>query len=177
VAVIYALLDDGKPVYVGQTTRHPVCRAWEHWSDAHYRKAPAKGYKGFRDNFELRAWLRELSEAPTVYVLEEVEDGIRFKAERYYINLLNEIPGITLLNFPPSDQTGYRHTDETRTKMSASRKGKILSEQHKANIAAGNRGIKRPKNMTPELREKLAENGRKGAAARWGKIDVESKKA
>lgn len=136
MAVIYALLHEGKPVYVGQTVRHPVCRAWEHWSDAHYRK-PRKDYKKFRENPEMISWLRGLSDAPTVHVLEEVDDHLRFKAERYYINLLSEIPGIRLFNFPPSDQTGYKHTDETRARMSQLASGRSLSEDHKARIAAG----------------------------------------
>lgn len=136
MAVIYILLHEGKPVYVGQTTRHPVCRAWEHWSDAHYRK-PRQGSKGFRENPDMVSWLRGLSEAPPVHVIEEVDDGLRFKAERYYINLLSGIPGISLLNFPPNDLTGYKHTDETREKMSRLATGRSLSEEHKARISAG----------------------------------------
>jgi NUMOD3 motif len=147
---IYALLDESRrPRYVGVTDRHPECRAWEHWGDAHYRGYPA-------DHPRLD-WLLALDRAPEVWVLQTVPSDQGLKAEAYWIDLLGQVPSVSLLNRTRPGMTGKRHTEATRAKMTASHTGKNLSPEHRAAIAAALKG--KPKSAAHRVSLGVARSG------------------
>ncbi len=100
-------------------------------------------------------------------VLEEVTDPSQLVArEQEWINLTSAADPAQGYNVSPTagNQLGFRHSDTTRTKMSASHKGVPLSPEHRASMSAVRKG-KPPSNTgvprSPEACARIAE-GRKG---------------
>ncbi len=77
-------------------------------------------------------------------VIEEVEPEFLLEREQYYINLYNACDKNSGYNLLPiaGNMLGYKHTDESKEKISASHKGKILSADTKNKIGLGHTGIK-----------------------------------
>jgi len=123
VKVIYTLVEpDTKKIrYVGRTGDNINHRARLHWV---YR------YKGSRP---IHLWLQTLDAPPPIEVLQEVEDHEWIAAEKYWINLLAQVPTVDLLNV--AGHLGRTYTmlpksAETRAKMSAARKGRPAPWAH-----------------------------------------------
>ena len=135
-AFIYALLDPvtRKPRYVGHS-QDVERRVRYHWHDR-MKETSSKG------NPEFCAWLRALTSPPEYHIFESVPFCDRIKAERYYTDLLGQIPGISLLNInsgstkPPelmakvsasisAAKKGWNPSPETRTRMSAGQKARF----------------------------------------------------
>jgi hypothetical protein len=145
---VYVLRDaDGRPRYVGQTA-NPRLRLWHHWRKNRF---PTDSDK------PLDHWLRSLSEKPTLDVLEVVPYAIRFAVEREW-TLALLANGHDLLNVA----IGSSLAPETISKMSAGKRGRPLTDDHRAKISKGlseGRKIKPaekpPRTLAPEHREKL----------------------
>jgi group I intron endonuclease len=167
---IYALKDSvtGELRYVGQTRYSLKRRLYEHVRLAH--KSERRTY--------VRNWIKGLSEAPTISLLCETEDGD--EREMAYIALFKQ-RGYRLTNAtdggaafhgykPPADvrqrisdrlkgnkhTLGFRHTDETKAKMSRARKGKARSEEAKKNISEGHKKRESYPSHTLEARQKMS---------------------
>ncbi|WML79158.1 hypothetical protein [Streptomyces sp. VNUA74] len=139
VSFIYALLDDtGQARYIGCTSR-PLDgfrgRAYVHWA---HRKLDAD-----RGNTALNAWLRTLDQPPQTLVLEAVPYDQRFKAEAFWTTCFRWVLGGQLLNLSTGARPGpadierrraYRHTPETRAKISAAQR--LAHERRKYAAAA-----------------------------------------
>lgn len=149
---IYVLRDvDGEPKYVGQTT-NITRRLWHHWRK-NRNPDPDKG---------LDAWIASLSTKPVIDVLEVAPYAIRFAIEREWTIALREA-GHMLLNVA----IGSSIAPETAVKMGDAKRGRTLTEEHKAKIGASLRGDraaqmpeKHPRVLSPEHREKLLESAR-----------------
>lgn len=86
---IYALLQPGTGEirYVGRT-KHVIHRMRVHYT--HTQKLVKKS--------PLSEWLYQQDNVPECFILQEVEDHVACEAEDYWIKLLDQIPGIDLLN-------------------------------------------------------------------------------
>lgn len=76
--------------------------------------------------------------------------------EQYYIDLLK--PEYNILK-NAYNNLGYKHTDETRKKMSKSSKGKLKSKKHSQNISNGLKG--KPKSEIHKLHLKKSDEWKK----------------
>lgn len=127
---IYALLDpDTRRIrYVG-ATGDPVRRLRNHWSS----RLPGRTGR-------VAEWMRTLSSKPELHVLQEVKDEVVDEAEKYWINLLTQVPSVDLLNVSDMSHgypSGYRtRSAEFRTKM---RKGSKRTYEWNAD-RTGHRG-------------------------------------
>lgn len=114
--MIYALLEPGsrKVRYIGVTGDKIEHRVSLHWTSRHRKKTP------------VAEWLRTLDEPPEWHVFQEVEDDQGYAAEEYWIKMLRQIDTVDLLNV--KDQhggwSGFKHSEETRKKISDNNKGK-----------------------------------------------------
>jgi len=147
---VYVLRNvNGSPVYVGQTT-NVTRRLWHHWR--------TNRFPGTATDKRLDQWLVSLTEKPTLDVVEVVPHEIRFAVEREWTLTLREA-GHDLLNIA----IGSSIASETAVKLADSKRGRMLTEEHKARISAGLRGEsevkspakKRSRTLSPEHREKL----------------------
>lgn len=92
-ADIYALLEPGsrKVRYVGHSADAARRVREDHW----WHRFQEKNRKC---NPAFNAWLRSLDGPPEFFIFETVPYADRYKAERYYTDLLRQIPGVELLN-------------------------------------------------------------------------------
>jgi Uri superfamily endonuclease len=110
VAVIYALLQDGMPVYVGSSVKGADIRARSHRS----HKIDAAKWNPALAEFLARG-------KPEIAELAVVPDDERFEAEAAMIKRLAQRH--SLLN---RYHNGFRHSAESRAKMSAGLPGPSL---------------------------------------------------
>lgn len=92
-------------------------------------------------------------------ILEEVKNILQLDEREqcwldYYKSYDNEY-GYNICNLVTSTK-GYKHTEETKKKMSACKKGKKLSEEHIRNSANARKGFKR----TDETKKKISETSK-----------------
>lgn len=166
---IYALCDPGtvRIRYIGQT-KNLRQRISAHLSSARRGKRLA-----------VCQWIRELNEQPSVLVLQECHSSLD-AAEMEWIALFDG--EIHLLNYTAGGD-GFRgpHSEETRRKMAASRKGQPKSPEWVEKYSAAQRGQKRRpltpaeceriskmhkgRKRSPETRERL----KQASLARWQK--------
>lgn len=148
IVYIYGLVDpvSNKIRYVGKSI-DPEARLEQHIKDqSHIYKTH---------------WIRSLlgrGLAPTCTILEIVKPGNDWEAsERYWIGKGYE-EGWPLTNFTSGGEGLRDPSPEVRTKMSAAKKGKKLSEEHKYKIGAAS------KNRTEEYRLKMSKvmRGKRG---------------
>jgi hypothetical protein len=155
---IYVLIDPltGEIRYVGKTTRTLTTRL--------------NGHKGERLDHHRSRWiakLRRLGLAPSIELVQEVPGAWANDAERYWIAYYRAA-GCSLINGTsggdgmanPSPETRAKIgaanrarivSAETRAKLSATRKGRHLSPETRAKLSATRKGRK----VTPETRAKL----------------------
>lgn len=111
-----------------------------------------------------RSWIKHGSPAFVFEILEPILDISTIVArEQWWIDHLNAADACLGFNVAPAagSPRGFKHSDETRAKQSAIRKGKKLgpfTEQHRAAISASKRGKSGMKGIpkTPEHRAKLS---------------------
>lgn len=161
---IYGLVDPktNELRYVGKSV-NPLVRLRKHISE-----------RNVHDTYKDR-WLRklyDLSIKPELIIIDEVKHNQWQFWERFYINYFKSI-GCSLTNTtiggdePPSTK-GRKHTDDTRQKMSESKKGKPIpwlnkkrTEKHQKNLTNSLKGRKSPnkgKKFNDEYRKKLSDS-------------------
>lgn len=123
---VYALLEpETREIrYVG-ATKHVVQRLRTHWSSRLTdRSAPVV------------VWMKTLDRKPDHHVLQVVNEDVAHEAEEYWINLLRQVPTVSLLNkvdtWHGGPQVGYTPSAETRHKISKANAGKSRSRGHRA---------------------------------------------
>lgn len=101
------------------------------------------------DNVYLqRSWNKYGEDQFSFTIIEECEESILNEKEIYYIDILNSNNlnyGYNLTN-GGDGATGYKHTLETRKKLSEMQSGRKLSDEHKEKIRSAHIG-KKPKNI------------------------------
>jgi hypothetical protein len=178
---IYALFDprDGEIRYVGKTD--DLCRRYAHHLCPAYYK---RGHKKFK-------WIQSLERrqlTPRLLVLQECDESTWIEAERWWIwHLRREGNRLTNMTAGGDGTWGYRHSPESKQKMSVIAKGKKraprtpeyfetlrqrLTEQNKspemrAKVSAHHSG----KAKSDETREKLRQ-ANKGRTKRPGEIEA-----
>jgi group I intron endonuclease len=135
-------------VYVGSSVE--IRRRWTaHASDLR------RG--SHRNRYLQAAWTKHGEAAFVFAVVEEVLDPSSLLArEQHWIDTLQPF-GDRGYNLTPTagSMLGMRFTDEQRARVSAGLKGKPKSAEHRANIWAN-------REVTAEMREQMAANGRLG---------------
>ena len=138
-------------IYVGATINEPEVRWSAHKSGA---KRGDNGYGG-----EFYGDIRKYGEES--FSLTTLEDGIASKSdlrdrENFWIDKYRAEG--TAYNTCGSTVKGFKHTDETRTKMSAASKGKKkppFSDEHRARMSAAHKGKER-KPFSDEHKAKMS---------------------
>lgn len=145
---IYLLIDvrpetlgfapNGKPFYCGKTIKDPAVRLIGHRVDAR------------RDSKRpVAKMLRECGEHVQIDVIEVVPVGQNWvERERFWIATLRHFhPDCVNVQRGGEGTPGLIHSDESRAKMSAARKGvkraQPFSAEHRAKISAARKGVKR----------------------------------
>jgi hypothetical protein len=138
---IYAVLGDaGEIRYIGQSVSGKG-RQRQHWNDR------------TRRNNKLHQWLRTLDAPPAFRIIAIVEDGEEAnKVERACIIALRKLTRGALLN----ERIKGSISPETRAKLSAAHRGRVVSAETRAKIGAANRG----REKSPELLATMSANGR-----------------
>lgn len=133
IAYIYALLEPGtrEPRYIGHSG-NVERRVRYHWHDRMKEKS-AKRNPGFC------TWLRSLAKPPEYHVFEIIPFSDRIKAERYYTDLLGEIPGVNLLNLNSGNTKPPELMVKVSASISAAKKGWNPSPETRARMSAGQR--------------------------------------
>jgi len=101
--------------------------------------------KNSHDNIYLqKAWNKYGEGNFEFTIVEEVELNDLIIMEQHYIDLYNVCNRSIGYNLLPTagNLLGYKHSDESKRKMSDSQKGKILTSETKEKISAGHKGIK-----------------------------------
>lgn len=134
-----------------------------------------------------RSWNKHGEEAFSFDVLELVDDLSQLVArEQFWINALHAADPNRGFNVSPTagNCLGVRHTSETRSKLSAQRKGRTKSPEHRKAIGDAQKGkiISEEQKRTaaentrryfedhPEARERMREVGRKNGSASKGRV-------
>lgn len=142
-ATVYGLRETGTETiqYIGQTTRSLKVRLNAHLYDP--------------KNTPKAVWVRSVE--GRVEAVELERDGIHGLSERYHILRFKE-RGQSLLNRSAGGGgvLGYKHSEETREKISLARRGKPLSEYHRMRVSEGQRG----KKVSDEARVNLSKSAK-----------------
>jgi hypothetical protein len=176
VGFIYGLRDPEtlELRYVGQTIGAPERRR-----DGHVNGST-------RSRTRCAAWIRTLPAAPIVTVFETVPRGLLDDRERWWIAAMRA-SGANLTNNTPGGASS--HAQNAGRNGGLALKGKPKSPEHRAKLYAANLGKKRGP-LSEETRRKIGdanrrpcqrcadgacaqhtpEQGRLGAAARWGVV-------
>lgn len=159
MGVIYGLFDPRKPLwlwevrYIGQTIKVPA----ERRLSGHIWEAN----RGDRDSYTLR-WLRSLLRddvRPHFQVLETCEDKVMSEREVVWI-ASGRRQGWRLTNASNGGESnaGFKHTAESREKMSLAKRGRPQTDEHKRNAAEATRLAKA---NDPTILEKVSESLKK----------------
>lgn len=132
---LYVLTDSqGEIRYVGQTTKTLSKRLQQHLKPSELAKLTHKS-----------KWIKSLlvkNDQPEIFLLQTAFNKVELDAmERYYIKFFRD-EGYRLTNATDGGEgtLGCKASRKTKAKMSVAHKGKILSAEHKAKIAAVNTG-------------------------------------
>jgi len=126
---IYTLSDrNGNIRYVGKTKQYLKQRLYSHIKECETNR---KSHK--------ISWIKSLLEKnqkPIIEIIDQVEDQNWEFWEKYWINQL-KIWGMKLTNLTEGGQggNGYKHSEESIKKMSQSKIGLKLSDEHKQKIS------------------------------------------
>ena len=151
---------DGVPFYVGKGQGY---RARVHsWGRGHSRQVSMK----------IKS-LRAAGLEPLVAIVDMPDEAAAFDAERTLIlGLGRRSDGGPLFNISEGGQAtlgfgGRKHTEETKARISATLKGRVVTAEHRAKIGAANKGRPGPSpehqaamyaaRTTPEGRKKLSD--------------------
>ena len=122
MVIIYALSDEsGEIRYVGKTKQYLKQRLYSHIKEC---------YSG-RKSHKI-SWIKSLlkdDKRPIISTLDTVEEDNWQYWEKYWIEKLRN-EGCNLTNL-----TGYSHTEESKQRMSESKRGVKLSDEHKKKIS------------------------------------------
>jgi len=127
--IIYTLSDkEGNIRYVGKTKQYLKQRLYSHIKECLTNR---KSHK--------ISWIKSLlnnGQRPKIEIIDQVDDSDWEFWEKYWINQLRSW-GIKLTNLTEGGQggNGYRHTEESKKKMSESKKGIKLSDEHRFEIS------------------------------------------
>lgn len=169
VSGVYAIRNkvNGK-VYVGSGVRQVKYRGQCHRSELRH---------GIHGNYHLQqAWNHYGSDAFEFLILEECPPEQCLVREQHWIDTLDATNQEKGYNICPvtGNCFGKQHTDEAKAKMSASRRGKKLSDAHKAAISEGLMGLKcRPESIA----KREATKQESGTAGMKGKKHTDEWKA
>ncbi len=138
---IYALVDprDQQVRYIGKAD-DPQKRYWNHLADQE---------RNHRTNWI--ALLRRLGLKPGLVILEAVSVEHWEEAEKRWIAKFPDLVNGTAGGDSPPDQTGYRHTEESRQRIGAASRMRTRTEECRLKIGAAHKG----KTISPEHRERL----------------------
>lgn len=146
-------------IYVGSSIN--IKRRWvEHRSDLKKMKHHSKHLQ--------RAWYHYGEDAFVFSILEDVEDpNLLIEREQHYLDLYKPYEREIGYNNCPNAQNslGFRHSEESKKKMSETRTGRKHSEETKRKIGMAQ---KNRKPITEETREKMKISSKK----RWAKPDA-----
>lgn len=159
---ILAQWPKGYPFYCGKTVMRLMARINKHRSDA--RKYPNKA---------ISKRLNECGEHFRVQVVEVVPCTVNWSdREKFWISTLRLLwNGAVNLTAGGQGQAGYVPSDEVRMKLSNSLKGRVFSDEHRANIgkASASRSpdvyrrigeSQKGRTASPETRQKLSVAGK-----------------
>jgi hypothetical protein len=138
---VYALLDlDCTVRYIG---KGKGARAYATWSQR---------------NGRCRAWLKKLRNENTspivLFLEEELTESEAMEREIYWIGEFRSSPKLTNMTNGGDGVSGYRFSEESKSRMSANRKSKTLPPSVRKAISDGKRGKPHPR--TPEWTAKIA---------------------
>jgi len=104
-----------------------------------------------------RAWLKYGEDNFEFRIIEECEDEILSEREILWIKKYREL-GKNLYNFTDGGEgmSGWKHSEETKKKMSEARKGKSPSEEHKKKISESLKGRKVPKETLTKVSKSIS---------------------
>lgn len=121
--------------YVGATTQKPSLRKSQHFH---------KMRSGQHANHNLRAAYKKYGPHNLIFsVLEDIDEANIKERELFWCNKLNGLAGYNIRPIPESN-AGYRHTEETKRKISAALKGRdLLSPELRKQAALKLRGQKK----------------------------------
>ena len=129
MVIIYALSDEsGEIRYVGKTKQYLKQRLYSHIKEC---------YSG-RKSHKI-SWIKSLlknEKRPIISTLDTVEEDNWEYWEKYWIEKLRN-EGCNLTNLTEGGQggNGYSHTEESKQRMSESKRGVKLSDEHKKKIS------------------------------------------
>ena len=157
--VIYALVDPTSHEirYIGKTCQVIAKRLQKHYLEA--RKPEVKHHRA--------QWLRKLEREglkPNVVILHQCPgNDAACAAERFWIAHYRAA-GFDLTNATPGGDghSGWKHTEESRQRISDALKGRTRSEETKARISAGKKGAQFSEEHRQNLRKASATRRRDG---------------
>lgn len=145
--LIYALIDgERRPRYVGQTKLTLHQRLQRHLSLA----------RSGRWDRDLDRWLRS-DDSVSITILRHCVSSDADECERFWIAWFRQ-GGENLFNISRGGKRGggFPHTDAAKAKVSAARKGKPLSGEHRQKLADAHRGVA----LSEEHRAAIARGGK-----------------
>ena len=137
---IYKITNPKGKVYIGQST--DIAKRFRY-----YRNLHCFPQKKLFNSLKKYGHINHVFEIVEQCLIDELNEK-----EIYYINLFQSFNTLKGLNLQSGGSNG-KHSDETKLKMSISKKGRIVSEETREKLRQANLG----KIISPEYRKKLSE--------------------
>jgi len=126
--------------------------------------------KGTHTNSHLQAAWDEHGESSFKFeIIEELPQEMLLEAEQWYLTntyCCDSAFGYNMAKFVESGMKGRKHSDRTKNAMSFTRRGRKLSNEHKANIGLGGIGRKHSVETLKKMVDKWTERGPVSKVAR-----------
>lgn len=170
LTTIYALCDPstGEVRYIGKTRT-----ALKDRLDAHMAAARRRTGRGY-----VFCWIRSLNERPVMRSLLVISEEFSAAAEVYAIAIYRSM-GYRLTNLTAGGDgaPGYPKSPETRAKMSAAGKRRVMSPEARVHLSVVNKGVGLGRRVSAEPRAKMraARLGHKASAETCARISVAKK--
>jgi len=123
MGIIYKIEFENSKIYIGQTVQSLKHRHQRHLNEAY--NLNSNGY-----NTALSRALRKHKNKFLIEIIEEVEEDQLNKKEIFYIDFYNSYKNGYNCTLGGKTTKGYKHTDESKTKMSKSKKQKYIGENN-----------------------------------------------